>query len=94
MQGDAGDEGSIPGSGRSPGGGDGNPLQYSQLENLVGRGAWWAIVHSITVSRTRPKGLRTHARTYRPELRRRERGSGATKGRKIAHRNVRRATVG
>ena len=36
-----GDMGSIPGSGRSPGGGHGNPLQYSCLENPVDRGAWW-----------------------------------------------------
>ena len=38
------DAGLIPGSGRSPGGGNGNPVQYSCLENLMGRGAWWAIV--------------------------------------------------
>ena len=38
--GDAGDVGSIPGSGRSPGGGNGNPLQYSCLENPTDRGAW------------------------------------------------------
>ena len=37
----------IPGSGRSPGGGNGNPLQYSCLENLMDRGAWWATVHRI-----------------------------------------------
>ena len=37
----AGDVGSIPGSGRYPGGGDGNPLQYSCLENSMDRGAWW-----------------------------------------------------
>ena len=43
----AGDPGSIPGSGRSPGGGSGNPLQYSCLENSMDRGAWWAIVHGI-----------------------------------------------
>ena len=41
----AGKAGSIPGSGRSPGGGHGNPLQYSWLENPMDRGAWWAIVH-------------------------------------------------
>ena len=41
--GDAGDLGSIPGLGRSPGGGNGNPLQYSCLKNPMGRGAWWAI---------------------------------------------------
>ena len=40
---DAGEPGSIPGLGRSPGGGHGNPLQYSCLENPMDRGAWWAI---------------------------------------------------
>ena len=44
----AGDPGSIPGSGRSPGEGNGNPLQCSCLENLMDRGAWQAIVHGIT----------------------------------------------
>ena len=39
----AGDVGLISGSGRSPGGGNGNPLQYSRLENSMGRGAWWAV---------------------------------------------------
>ena len=48
----AGDLGSIPGSGRSPGEGNGNPLQYSCLENLMDRGAWWATVHGVTKSRT------------------------------------------
>ena len=42
------DVGSIPESGRSPGGGHGNPLQYSCLENPVDRGAWWAMVHRVT----------------------------------------------
>ena len=42
------DAGSIPGSGRSPGEGHGNPLQYSCLENPMGRGAWWATVHGVT----------------------------------------------
>ena len=42
-----GDVGSIPGSGRSPGGGNGNPLQYSCLENPVDRGAWRVTVHGI-----------------------------------------------
>ena len=41
----AGDPGSVPGSGRSPGEGNGNPLQYSCLENPMDRGGWWAIVH-------------------------------------------------
>ena len=43
----AADLGSIPGSGRSPGEGNGNPLQYSCLENPIHRGAWWAIVHGV-----------------------------------------------
>ena len=43
----AGDLGSIPGSGRSPGEGNGNPLQYSCPENAVNRGAWWATGHGI-----------------------------------------------
>ena len=47
-----GDPGSIPGSGRSPGGGDGNPLHYSCLENPMGREAWWATVHRVTKSLT------------------------------------------
>ena len=49
----AGDLGSIPGLGRSPGEGNGNPLQYSCLENPMDRGAWWAIVHGVAKSRTR-----------------------------------------
>ena len=48
----AGDLGSIPGLGRSPGEGNGNPLQYSCLENPMGRGAWRAIVLGVTKSRT------------------------------------------
>ena len=44
----AGDLGSIPGEGRSPGEGNGNPLQYSQLENPVGGGAWWATVLGVS----------------------------------------------
>ena len=44
----AGDLSSIPGSGRCPGGGNGNPLQYSCLGNLLDRGAWWATVHGVT----------------------------------------------
>ena len=42
--GDTGDTGLIPGSGRCPGGGNGNPLQYSCLENPMDRGAWWTTV--------------------------------------------------
>ena len=44
----AGDVGSIPGSRRSPGGGNGNPLQCSCLENSIDRGAWQAMVHGVT----------------------------------------------
>ena len=44
----AGDVGLIPGSGRSPGEGNDNPLQYSCLGNPMDRGAWWAIVHGVT----------------------------------------------
>ena len=43
----AGDVGSVPGLGRSPGGGNGNPLQYSCLGNPMDRGAWWATVHGV-----------------------------------------------
>ena len=51
--GDAGDMGSIPGLGRSPGGGHGNPLQCSCLETPMDRGAWWATVHGVAKSWTR-----------------------------------------
>ena len=44
----AGDEGSIPVSGRTPGGGNGSPLQYSRLENSMDRGAWWATVLGVS----------------------------------------------
>ena len=50
--GDAKDSGLIPGIGRSPGAGNGNPLQYSCLENSMGRGSWWATVHGVTKSQT------------------------------------------
>ena len=43
----AGNPGSIPGLGRSPGEGNGNPLEYPCLENLMDRGAWWAAVHGV-----------------------------------------------
>ena len=49
---DVRDTGLIPGSGRSPGGGHGNPLQYSCLENPMDREAWWATVHRVTKSWT------------------------------------------
>ena len=59
--GDVRDSGSIPGLGRSPGGGHGKPLQYSYLENPMDRGGWLAIVYRVEKSRTRPKHLSTHA---------------------------------
>ena len=49
------DTGLIPGLGRSPGGGNGNLLQYSYLENPMDRGAWWVAVHGVTNSQTRLK---------------------------------------
>ena len=55
--GDVRDIGSIPGSGRSPEGGNVNPLQYSCLENPMDRGAWWPTVHGITKSWTRNEQL-------------------------------------
>ena len=59
----AGDLGSIPGSGRSPGEGNGNPLQYSCLENPMDGGAWWATVHWVAKSRTRLSDF-THSLTH------------------------------
>ena len=57
----AGDPGLIPGLGRSLGEGNGNPLQYSCLENPVDRRAWWAAVHGVTQSQTRLTRLSMHA---------------------------------
>ena len=54
------DVGSNPGSERNPGGGHGNPLQYSCLENPTDRGAWWAAVHRVTKSQTQLKRLSAH----------------------------------
>ena len=50
--GDTEDGGLIPGLGRSPGGGHGNSLQYSSLENPMDRGDWWATVHRVAKSQT------------------------------------------
>ena len=55
-----GDLGSVPGLGRSPGGGHGNPAQYSCLENPMDRGAWQAAVHSVAQSWTQLKRLSKH----------------------------------
>ena len=60
---DAKDVGSILGSGRSPGGGNGNPLQYSYLENPMDRGAWWTTVHGVAELNTTEQ-LSTHTHTH------------------------------
>ena len=57
------DSGLIPGSGRSPGEGNGNPLQYSCLENSMDRGAWQATVCGITKSRTQLSTTLAHTQT-------------------------------
>ena len=54
--------GSIPGSGRSPGGGHGNPLQYSCPENPKDRGVWQAIIHRVAKSRTGLKEVSMHTK--------------------------------
>ena len=59
--GDTRDVGLIPGLGRCPGGGHGNPLQYSSLENPIDRGAWRATVPGVTKGWTQLKGLSMHA---------------------------------
>ena len=60
-----GDLGSIPGSGRSPGEGNGNPLQYSGLENPMDGGAWWATAHGVAKSRTQLSDFTfTHWNTF------------------------------
>ena len=56
-----GDMGLIPELGRSPGGGPGNPLQYSCLANPTDRGVWWAMVHGISKNQTELKQLSTCA---------------------------------
>ena len=63
----AGDAGLIPGLGRPPGGGHGNPLQYSCLENPVDRGPWQATIRGVTKSRTEQKRLSalcTHTQVF------------------------------
>ena len=57
----AGDPCLIPGSGRSLGEGNGNPLQYSYLENFMDRGAWWATIHEVSKSGT---GLSNYTFTF------------------------------
>ena len=63
--GDVREAGLIPESGRSPGGGHGNPLQYPCLENPMDRGAWWTTVHRITKSQTQLSTyVHTHTHTH------------------------------
>ena len=71
------DAGLIPGSGRSPGGGHGNPLQYSCLENPMDRGTWWATVHGghkksdtreVTYHSYRPFSSQESISSIRPEI--------------------------
>ena len=65
--GDVRDAGLIPGSGRSPRGGHGSPLQYSCLENPMDRGTWRTTVHQVAKSQTRLKRLSTHVHTFQKE---------------------------
>ena len=59
------EEGLIPGSGRFPGGENGNPLQYSCRENPMDKEAWWATVHGVSKSRTRlSNSIHRHAETF------------------------------
>ena len=62
----AGDMGWIPGLGRSPGEGRGNPLQYSCLENPRNRGGWWATVHGVSESDTMSDLVSVLIFTYQP----------------------------
>ena len=64
----AGDLGSIPGSESSPGEGNGNPLQYSCLENSMDRGAWKARVHGVTENRTGLSGFHFHLVLFFPKF--------------------------
>ena len=67
------DAGLIPGSGRSPGGGRDDPIQYSCLENPMDRGAWRATVHEVTKSRARPNDLaHTHPTQHSSGYRKRQ----------------------
>ena len=58
------DSGSIPGSQRSPGEGNGNPVQYSCLENSMDRGVWWATIHGVRKSRTQLSNQHFHFHRY------------------------------
>ena len=73
--GDAGDLGSIPGSGRSPGGGNGKAFQDSCLENPMDRGTWWARVHGVAKSWAQLKRLSRLIRSHSWHVAGRETGS-------------------
>ena len=64
----SGDTNSVPGSGRSPGERNGNPPQYSCLENLMDRGTWQATVHGVTKSRTWPRDWTTTCLSWLDDL--------------------------
>ena len=66
--GDTGDSGLIPGSGRSPGGGNGNPLQHSCLGNPIDRGTWRATVHGVAESDMTERTASTHTCPEIPRL--------------------------
>ena len=66
--GDIRDAGSIPGLGRSHDGGQGNPFQYSCLENLTDKGFWWTTVHKVKKSWTGLKRLSTHTSNLKSKL--------------------------
>ena len=66
--GDIRDTGLVPGLERFPEGGQGNPLQYSCLEDPMDRGAWWVTVHGITKSQTQLKPLSMHTNTSKKSL--------------------------
>ena len=60
----AGDFGLIPGSGRSPGEGNGNPLQYSCLEKSISRGTWWTTAYGVAKSQTQLNDSHRHTHTH------------------------------
>ena len=64
----AGDGGLIPGLRRSPGEGNGTPLQYSFLENSMDGGAWWATVHGVAKSRTQLSDFTFYFKSYQRDI--------------------------
>ena len=76
--GDAGDMGSIPGLGSSPGGGNGNPLQYSGLGNPMERGAWWTTVHGVAKKLDMTEHTHTHINTQKTIPSKEDKGNWVT----------------